>query len=116
VNRLISIRVMMLKIVFYFVVLLFTERFFEGSLDAMISLFLNLCKILGFSIMFVVLLLSGGEWCELWSVGSNSTTKGMWDLKLNIMASFVWILVVKFAFRIVETFLTCDERMNVQNK
>jgi hypothetical protein len=30
----------------------------------MISLFLSLCKSLGISIMFVVLLLNGGEWCE----------------------------------------------------
>jgi hypothetical protein len=66
--------------------------------------------------MFVVLLLSGGEWCELWSMGSNATIKGTWDLKLNITASFVWILVVEFAFRIVETFLTCDERMNAGDK
>jgi hypothetical protein len=92
------------KIVFYFVVLLFTESFFQGSLGAMIRLFLNLCESLGISKMFVVLLLSGGEWCKLWSVGGNITTKGTWDLKLNIMASFVWILVVEFAFRIVETF------------
>jgi hypothetical protein len=32
------------------------------------------------------------------------------------MASFVWILVVEFAFIIVETLLTCDEGMNAQNK
>ncbi len=40
------------------------------------------------------------------------TTKGTWDLKLNIMTSSVWILVVEFAFRIVETLLTCDEGIN----
>jgi hypothetical protein len=82
----------------------------------MISLFLNLCESLGISIMFVVLLLNGGEWCELWSVGNNTTTKGTWDLKLNIMARFVWILVVEFAFIIVEALLTCDEKMNARNK
>ncbi len=110
-NRLISVRVMVPKIIFYFVILLFTERFLQGSLDAIISLFLHLCESLGISTMFVVLLLSGGDWCELWSVGGNVSTKGTWDLKLNIMASFVWILVVEFAFRIVETLLTCDEGM-----
>jgi hypothetical protein len=35
----------------------------------MISLFLSLRESLGFNIMFVVLLLNGGEWCELWSMG-----------------------------------------------
>jgi hypothetical protein len=55
---------MALKIIFCFVVLLFRERFLGGSLDAMISLFLSLCKSLGISTMFVVLLLNGGEWCE----------------------------------------------------
>jgi hypothetical protein len=30
----------------------------------MISLFLSLCKCLGISVMFVILLLNGGEWCE----------------------------------------------------
>ncbi len=104
------------KTVVYFVVLLFTERFLEGSLHVMISLFLNLCKSLGISTMFVGLLLSGGEWCELWSMGTNLTTKGTWDLKLNIMASFVWILVVEFAFRIVETLLIYDEGMNARDK
>jgi hypothetical protein len=82
----------------------------------MMNLFLNLCESLGISIMFVVLLLNGGEWCEPWSMGNNTTTKGMWDLKLKIMARFVWILVVEFAFRIVETLLACDEKMNARNK
>jgi len=31
----------------------------------MISLFLRVCESLGISIMFVVLFLNGGEWCEL---------------------------------------------------
>jgi hypothetical protein len=96
--------------------LLFTVRFFEGTLDVMISLFVNLCESLGISIMFVVLLLSGGEWCKLWSMGDNATTKGTWDLKLNIMARFLWSLVVEFAFRIVKTLLTCDEKMNARDK
>jgi hypothetical protein len=65
------------KIVFYFVVSSFIERFLGGSFDVMISLFLRLCESLGISIMFVVLLLNGGEWCELWSMGGNTTTKGM---------------------------------------
>jgi hypothetical protein len=49
------------KIVFYFVVLLFTKRFITGNLDMMISLFLSLCEGLGISIMFVVFLFNGGE-------------------------------------------------------
>jgi hypothetical protein len=56
------------------VVLLFTKRFHEGNLDVMISLFLSLCESWGINIMFVVLLLNGGEWCKLWS--NNATTKG----------------------------------------
>jgi hypothetical protein len=79
------------KTVFCFVILLFTERFFGGSLDVTISLFVSLCKSLGISIMFVLLLLNGGEWCKLWSMGGNPTTKRTWDLKLNILAAFVWI-------------------------
>ncbi len=62
-NRLISVRVMVLKTIFCFVVLLFTKRFLEGSLDVMINLFSNLCKSLGISIMFLVLFLNGGESC-----------------------------------------------------
>jgi hypothetical protein len=54
---------MVLKIVFCFVILSFRERFPRGSLDVMISLFLSLCESLGINIMFVVLLLNGGEWC-----------------------------------------------------
>jgi fucose 4-O-acetylase-like acetyltransferase len=55
---------MALKIVFKFVILLFIERFLGGSLHVMISLFLSLCKSLGISIIFIVLLLNGGEWCK----------------------------------------------------
>jgi hypothetical protein len=91
VDRLISITLMALKAVFCFVILLFTERFLGGSFDMMISLFVSLCKSLRISIMFVLLLLNGGEWRELWSMGGNATTKGTWDLKLNILAGFVWI-------------------------
>jgi hypothetical protein len=76
-DKSISIKVMVPKIVFYFVVLLFIERFHEGNLDVMISLFLSLCESLRINIMFVVLFLHGGEWCELWSRGSNETTKGI---------------------------------------
>ncbi len=42
----------------------------------MISLFLSLGKSLGINIMFVVLFLHGGKWCELWNRGGNTTTKG----------------------------------------
>jgi hypothetical protein len=91
VNRLISITFMASKIIFCFVILLFTKRFLGRSLDVMISLFVQLCKSLGISIMFILLLLNEGEWCELWSMGGNTTTKGTWDLKLNILAGFVWI-------------------------
>ncbi len=76
-DKLISTKVMMPKIVFYFVVLLFAKRFHEGNLDVMISLFLTLCESLGISIFFVVFLLNGGEWCKLWNKGGNTTTKGM---------------------------------------
>jgi hypothetical protein len=68
---------MLPKTIFCFVVLSLTKRFLKGSLDAMISLFLKLCESLGINILFVVLLLNGGEWCELWNMGSNTTTKGM---------------------------------------
>ncbi len=60
-DKLISITIMASKIVFYFVVLLFTKRFITGNLDMMISLFLSLCEGLGISIMFVVFLFNGGE-------------------------------------------------------
>ncbi len=63
-DRLISIRFMVLIIVFYFVIFLFTEKFLKRNLHVMISLFLSLCESLGISIMFVFLLLNGGEWCE----------------------------------------------------
>jgi hypothetical protein len=76
VDKLISIKVMPSKIVFCLVVLLSIERFHEGNLDVMISLFLNLCESLGINITFVVLFLHGGKWCELWSRGSNATMKG----------------------------------------
>jgi hypothetical protein len=69
VDRLISIRLMVLRIVFFWVILSFTERFPRGSLDVMISLFLSLRESLGIHIMFDVLLLNGGEWCKLWSMG-----------------------------------------------
>jgi len=55
---------MALKIILCFVVLLFTEKFLGGIHDVMIHLFESLCKCLGISIMFVVLFLNGGEWCE----------------------------------------------------
>ncbi len=77
VDVLISIRVMVPKTIFYFVVLSFIERFFGRSFDVMISLFLRLCESLGISIMFVVLILNGGEWCKLWNMGGNTITKGM---------------------------------------
>jgi hypothetical protein len=81
------------KIVFYFIILLFIERFHEGNLDVMISLFLSLCESLGNKIMFVFLFLHGGEWCELWIKGSNATTKGTQDFKLiNTLINFVWIM------------------------
>ncbi len=60
-DKLISMKVMAPKIMLCFVVLLSTKRFHEGNLDVMISLFLSLCKSLRISIMFVVLLLNGGE-------------------------------------------------------
>jgi hypothetical protein len=69
------------KIVFYFVVLLFLERFHDGNLDVMISLFLSLCKNLRIDIMFVVLFVHGAEWCELWSRGSNATTDAGFEIK-----------------------------------
>jgi hypothetical protein len=56
--------------------LVFAKRFHEGNLDVMISLFLSLCESLGISIMFIVFLLNGGKWCELWNRGSNATKKG----------------------------------------
>jgi hypothetical protein len=64
----------------------------EGNLDMMISLFLSLCESLIISIMFIVFLLNGGEWCKLWNKGGNTTTKGMQDLKLNTLTNFVWIV------------------------
>jgi hypothetical protein len=91
VDGLISITLMALKTLFCFVILLFTEWFLGGSLDVMIRLFVSLCKSLGISIIFVLFLLNGGEWCKLWSMGGKATTKGMWDFKLNILAGFVWI-------------------------
>jgi hypothetical protein len=60
---------MVLKIVFYFVILLFIERFLEGRLDVMISLFLNLCESLGISIMFF-----GYFWME-----ENGASYGAWE-------------------------------------
>jgi len=62
---------MVLKIVYYFVILLFNERFLGGNLDVVISLLLILCESLGINIMSIVLLLNGGEWCELWSKGAT---------------------------------------------
>jgi hypothetical protein len=61
---------MALKIVSCFVVLLFIERYPQGNLDVEISLLLILCKSLGINIMFIVLFLNGGKWCELWSKGT----------------------------------------------
>jgi len=72
--------------------LLFAKRFYEGNLDMMISLFLSLCESLIISIIFIVFLLNGGEWCKLWNKGGNTTTKGMQDLKLNTLTNFVWIV------------------------
>jgi hypothetical protein len=43
------------------------KTFEEETLMLMISLFLKVCESLGMSIMFVVLLLYGGEWYRLWS-------------------------------------------------
>jgi hypothetical protein len=54
VDKLISIRVMVPKTIFCFVILSLTKRFLGGSLDAKINLFFKLCKSLGISIMFVV--------------------------------------------------------------
>jgi hypothetical protein len=72
--------------------LLFTKRFHEGDLGVMISLFLSLCESLRINIMFIVFLLNGREWCELWNKGGNTTTKGMRNLKLNTLIGFVWIV------------------------
>jgi hypothetical protein len=38
--------------------------------------------------MFVVLLLNGKEWCELWSKGGRTTTKDCVNLKLSTLAGF----------------------------
>ncbi len=76
-DRLIFIRVMLSKTIFCFVVLSLTKMFLGRSLDAMMTLFLKLCESLGINKLFVVLLLNGGEWCKLWNMGSNTTTKGM---------------------------------------
>jgi len=43
------------------------------SFAAMISLFLRVCKSFGMSIMYVVLLLYGGEWCGLEAGGHDTT-------------------------------------------
>jgi hypothetical protein len=93
VDKLISIKNMASKIVFCLVVLLFIKKFHEGNLDVMISLFLSLCESLGINIMFVVLFLHGGEWCELWNKGGNTTMKGTQHLKLiDTLTNFVWIV------------------------
>jgi len=96
VDKLISIKVMVPKTIFCFIILLFIERFHEGNFDVMISLFLSLGKSLGINIMFVVLFLHGGKWCDPWNRGGNTTTKGTCDLNLiNTLASFVWIVCYK---------------------
>jgi hypothetical protein len=55
------------------------------SFAAMISMFLRVCKSFGMSIMFVVLLLYGGEWCGLEAGGRDTTTKRLQNFKLSMI-------------------------------
>jgi hypothetical protein len=43
--------------------------------------------------MFVVLLLNGREWCELWSKGGRATTRGLHEFEAK---HFGWFCIVFF--------------------
>jgi len=80
----------------------------------MISLFLSLCESLGISIMFVFLLLNGGEWCEH---GKQCSYKRDTKFEAKYTSCF-WMdwCVVEIAFKMLETLLIYDERMNAHDE
>jgi hypothetical protein len=43
--------------------------------------------------MFIVLLLNGIEWCEMWSKGSRATTKGLREFEAKHSS---WFCIVFF--------------------
>jgi hypothetical protein len=84
---------MVLKIVCCFVILSFRKRFLRESLDVMmISLFFSLGESLGINIMFVVLLLNGGEWCASCGAWEECDYKGYAGLKAKYSGWFcvIW--------------------------
>jgi hypothetical protein len=64
------------------------------SFAVVISLFLRVYKSFGMSIMFVVLLLYGGEWCGLEAGRGDITTKKLQNFKLSmIFLVGFWIFI-----------------------
>ncbi len=80
----------------------------------MISLFVRLCKSLGINIMFILLLLNEGEWCELVEHGRQRDYKGDMGFEAKY-SSWFCVDFVETAFRMIEMLLTCDEGMNAPN-